>query len=84
VCGDEEEDKGMRSNVHVEAGKYQLVFFTPEAIITQRRYRRLLRSEVYKARIRALVIDEAHTITKWYVKIKHGTTCNRRFHFQFI
>lgn len=46
-------------------GKYQLVFFTPELLINQRRWRELLKGDVYEERLRALVIDEAHTVKKW-------------------
>ena len=47
--------------------KYQLVFFTPEMIISKRQWRRLIGGEVYANRLKALIIDEAHCVKKWYV-----------------
>ena len=46
------------------AGKYQLLFFTPEAILGRGRWRDFF---MYKCaeRIRALVVDEAHTVSMW-------------------
>ena len=48
-------------------GKYQLVFFTPECLIDQRKWREALRGRLFQVRLRALVIDEAHTTIKWLV-----------------
>lgn len=49
------------------AGEYQLVFFTPELLITKPRWRELLSGDIYKSRIRAFIVDEAHCVKKWYV-----------------
>ena len=46
-------------------GIYQLVFFTPESVLNHKRWRNLLRSEIYMRRLRVIVIDEAHTVTEW-------------------
>ncbi|XP_064395283.1 ATP-dependent DNA helicase RecQ-like [Halichondria panicea] len=46
-------------------GKYQLVFFTPEMIISKKHWRRLLGGDVYANRLKALIIDEAHCVKKW-------------------
>ena len=51
--------------IGVKTGKYQLVYFTPEALLEHIRWRKLLRTEVYSTRLRVLVIDEAHTVIKW-------------------
>ena len=47
------------------SGQYQLVLFSPEALLTVRRWREMLQSEVYKSRIVAFVVDEAHCVKKW-------------------
>ena len=49
------------------AGEYQLVLFTPEMLIEQKQWRRMLLAEVYTSRLRAFVVDEAHTekIVSW-------------------
>ena len=49
----------------VAQGLYQLVFFTPEMLITNKRWRRVIESDVYAERLKALVIDEAHCVKKW-------------------
>ena len=49
----------------VKNGKYQLVYFTPEALFEHKKWRNLLRGEIYSSRLRVVVIDEAHTVIKW-------------------
>ena len=51
--------KGVRN------GDFQLVFFTPEAILNHKRWRNILLTEIYALRLRVVVIDEAHTVVKW-------------------
>ena len=57
------EDEEMKYGV--QRGKYQLVFFTPELLITSRRWQNVLTNEIYGARLKGFVIDEAHTVRKW-------------------
>ena len=47
----------------------QLVYFTPEALLDNRKWRRLLQSVEYSTRVKVLVIDEAHTVKKVYVYV---------------
>ena len=47
--------------------QFQLLFFTPESLLMKRRYRKMTCSDIYQKKIRGLVIDEAHTIKKWFV-----------------
>ena len=49
----------------VLSGQYQLVLFCPEALLIIRWWKEMLPSEVYKSRIVAFVIDEAHCMKKW-------------------
>ena len=49
----------------VICGDYQLVFFTPEALLNHRKWCNLLRTDAYVSRLRVIVIDEAHTVVKW-------------------
>ncbi len=58
-------DCASQVKAKVLAGEYQLVFFTPELLITKTKWRELLLGDVYKARIKALVVDEAHCVKKW-------------------
>lgn len=46
-------------------GEYQLVFLTPEMVINNRRWRKMIESDVYTERMKAFVVDEAHCVKKW-------------------
>ncbi len=48
-------------------GDYQLVYITPELLIGSNVCRKMLTGEVYEHRLKAFVVDEAHTVKKWYV-----------------
>lgn len=50
----------------VRAGKYDVVFFTPELLINCKRWRSMLTmTEAYQHHLKGLVIDEAHCVKKW-------------------
>ena len=44
----------------VKKGDYRLVFFTPEMLLERRRWRNMLKGEVYTTRLRTIAVDEAH------------------------
>lgn len=46
-------------------GEYQLLFFTPEMLLNHRVWRQLFSKQEYATRLKAFVIDEAHTIKMW-------------------
>ena len=48
-------------------GGYQLVYLSPEALLTDQRWRDMLLSPVYAGNLVALVVDEAHCVKKWSV-----------------
>jgi len=50
-------------------GEYQLVFFTPEILLNAKNWRQLVQTESYTRRVKTLVIDEAHTVKKWYANL---------------
>ena len=54
----------MRSGI--VSGKYQLIYFTPESLLLNRKWRNMLKGPVYEERLKALVFDEAHCIKNWY------------------
>ncbi len=60
--GSTHNDEVMRKIVD---GAYQLVLFTPEMLLQSRRWRDMLSNEVYTTNLKALVVDEAHTVKKW-------------------
>ena len=49
----------------VQEGEYQLLYITPELLITGGVWRKMLVGEVYSERLRAFIVDEAHTVNKW-------------------
>ena len=49
--------------VGMVGGNYQLLFFTPESLLTWK-WRKVIMSDIYKRRVRGLIIDEAHCIKK--------------------
>ena len=46
-------------------GKFQLVYMSPEALLTNQMWRDMLLSPVYQANLVAFVVDEAHCVNKW-------------------
>lgn len=46
-------------------GEFQLIYITPESIIENSVFRRMLLSEPYCKRLIALIVDEAHCIKLW-------------------
>ena len=55
--------KSLRKKV--QEGEYQLVYITPELLITSNVWRKMLVEELYSERLMAFVVDEAHTVKKW-------------------
>ena len=64
---DDDDDYAITRSIRADtaAGKFQIVFFTPEALFTSRYWRKVLLSHEYQKRVTGLVIDEAHTLHKW-------------------
>ena len=46
-------------------GKYQLVYKSPESLLTNVRWRDMLQSPIYEANLVAFAVDETHCVTKW-------------------
>ena len=46
-------------------GNYQLVYISPEALLTNSTWRDMLQSPIYQSNLVALVVDEAHCVKKW-------------------
>lgn len=45
-------------------GEYGLVFFSPELLL-EKKWRELFHTKLYMNRVRAFIVDEAHTVKKW-------------------
>ena len=61
--GDDQKDEGAKKMV--EQGECQIVYGSPEAFLSSKRWRAMLSSEIYKERLRLVAIDEAHCICHW-------------------
>ena len=66
ICGDQED--GLVKE-RVVRGEFQLVLITPELLLDKKEWRKMLLNDVYSSHLRTLVIDEAHTVKKWYISI---------------
>ena len=49
----------------VYGGSYPILFISPEALLTDSKWRDVLLSQVYQEQLMAVVIDEAHCVKKW-------------------
>ena len=47
------------------AGNYQLVYCSPESLLTDNRWRDMLQSPIYSERLVGIVVDEAHCVKSW-------------------
>ena len=55
---------GVDPDRNILQGDYQIVFISPELLFT-RQWRFMLLTEAYTSRLRAFVVDEAHTCKQW-------------------
>lgn len=60
-------------------GKVQLVYISPECLLENKRYCKMLKSDVYQEKMIALVVDEAHCVKFWSVLQSHSL-----LHVQFL
>lgn len=51
--------------IGVGSGSYSLVLMSPEQFLTVQKWRSMLQSEVYREKLVAFVVDEAHCVKKW-------------------
>lgn len=61
--GEAQEDESAVAAVI--SGNIQLVFISPESLLGNPCFRNMLLSESYKARLRAVAVDEAHCVKLW-------------------
>ena len=52
---------------NITEGRYQIVFFTPESLLRNQRWREMLCSDTYINNLVGLAVDEVHCVTKWCV-----------------
>ena len=65
--GELQQDVESMSNV--QKGLVQLLYISPESLLSNPQWREMLRLPVYQERMVALVIDEAHCIVTWYMTV---------------
>ena len=46
-------------------GRFRVIFISPEQLLRKKRWRDMLRSEMYQKHLAAFVVDEAHCVKKW-------------------
>lgn len=49
----------------VYEGRYPILYISPEALLTDNKWRGILASQVYQHNLMAVVVDEAHCVKKW-------------------
>ena len=60
-----EQQKDWSQRRAVLDGNVEMVFTSPENLIFNKSYRDMLRTDIYKKRLVALIIDEAHCVKTW-------------------
>ena len=58
-------DSDAAVNHGILEGAFQLIFISPEMLLSTKKWKKLLREEEYSERLKALVVTEAHYIEKW-------------------
>ena len=59
------DQQGLQRSSKVCNGEYQLVYMSPEALLTDELWRDMLLSPVYHENLVGLIVDEAHCVKKW-------------------
>ena len=59
----------LSDRAKLEQGWYNILFAHPESLISCAYGRKLMNMEPYQENVCAIVVDEAHCILKWYVKL---------------
>ena len=62
----------------VQKGHAQLLFISPESLLSNPQWRDMLLLPVYQNKVVALIVDEAHCIAMWYVSLKSEHPYNTR------
>ena len=57
----------IEAMINVWKGLVQLLFISPESLLSNPQWRDMLLLPVYQEKVVGLVIDEAHCIAMWYV-----------------
>ena len=63
IIGDDQNCEHARKRV--ERGQCQIVYGSPEAFLSTKRWRAMLSNDAYKKGLRLVAVDEAHCICHW-------------------
>lgn len=69
IFEEEEVDVECETDVpfqQIENGKFHLIYAHPETF-TRRKFGNLLRSKFYQHNVCAIVVDEVHMVSEWFV-----------------
>ena len=53
------------SKLAVVTGEFQLIYISPETLLTDLEWRDILQSPLFQQNLEGLVVDEAHCVKKW-------------------
>ena len=65
--GEAQQDENAMASIM--KGEVQLVYMSPESLLCNLRIRRMFCNSIYQNNLVAFVVDEAHCVKMWYVKI---------------
>lgn len=63
LLGEDQKDEKVIASVR--SGSIQLVYISPESLLCNSNYRKMLLLYVYKEKLVAFVVDEAHCVKSW-------------------
>ena len=49
----------------IAEGKHPIIFGTPETLVGNKRWRRVLQTTVFQHRLVGIAVDEVHTVIQW-------------------
>ena len=49
----------------VDEERYSILYVSPEALLTDNKWRDVLASQVYQHHLMGIIVDEAHCVKKW-------------------
>ena len=68
VKSEEFNDPDNHLKKEITEGKFQLLYISPKFLLQSLAWNEMLRSTVYTENLVAFVIDEVHTVSKWWVQ----------------
>ena len=57
--------RGPASRESIVQGEYDVIFISPESLLTNRKWREMIKNDVYRKKLIAFIVDEAHCVKTW-------------------